>query len=476
MKYIRLSQNTFVRFYKNIGYITNQFTKQDRVYDEFGRIFLEQITREPKAIDIITKNLTNIFSDTSLEEIETDFIEFINELESDFFIITANNIEELEKKDFTFSYKNFDLRQNAINLLKEDENNLSLTSEYLHDFFRSNPTIFGTHFEVTAKCNERCIHCYIPHADKTNNIDFAFAISLLDQLKEMGTLSITFSGGEPFLHPQFYEILEYARKNDFIINVLTNGTIIDESKIERLKKLNIAKIQFSIYSMNPEVHDQITKVPGSFKKTYANALKIIENDIPLQISCPIMKVNRNSYKEVALWGKKNGVRVLSDFILMAKYDGDTSNLEQRLDISETEQLIKEIIEVEDEYRALFEKETPQSYKEKKEEVPICGVGIDNVCISYDGLLYPCAGFQGLVLGNSTESTLKEIWKTSTEINKLRNLKRTKFEKCISCDALEYCAMCLVRNFNESKGDMFEINQHYCDVAFLTKKLTAEEFK
>ena len=42
--------------------------------------------------------------------------------------------------------------------------------------------------------------------------------------------------------------------------------------------------------------------------------------------------------------------------------------------------------------------------------------------------------------------------------------------CITCEAKEYCDMCMVRNFNESNGDMFKINKHFCDVAFLNKKI------
>jgi radical SAM protein with 4Fe4S-binding SPASM domain len=475
MKYLMLHQNSFIRYYGEYGYITNQFNKQDRVYDEIGKLFLQQITREPKSKATIISELSSLFIEADLEEIENDFNEFIFKLEENSFVVTGNSIEDMKKKNCEFSYKTFNIRQNAISLLKEDEYNLSATSEYLHELFRQKPTIFGAHFEVTAACNERCIHCYIPHHEKTTSVDFNFAINILNQLKDMGTISITFSGGEPFLHPRFYEILQHARKNDFIINILTNGTIINKDKLNVLKELNIAKIQISLYSMNPEIHDYITKVKGSFEKTQTNILKLIEYDIPLQISCPIMKANSKSYKEVALWGKKIGIRVLSDFILMAKYNFDTSNLNQRLNISETEYLIKEIIEVEEEYRSLFEKDPSLPIKLKNEEVPICGIGVDNVCISKDGLLYPCAGFQGLVIGNANENSLQEIWTSSRELIKLRALKRTEFGKCITCEAKKYCVMCLVRNFNESNGNMFEINQHYCDVAFLTKKLTDEEF-
>ena len=64
---------------------------------------------------------------------------------------------------------------------------------------------------------------------------------------------------------------------------------------------------------------------------------------------------------------------------------------------------------------------------------------------------------------------------SEKIKELRKITQASFPKCLKCEARNYCAMCLVRNFNESGGDMFKINEHFCKVAFLNKKVVEEYF-
>ncbi|MCB0312480.1 MAG: SPASM domain-containing protein, partial [Calditrichaeota bacterium] len=102
--------------------------------------------------------------------------------------------------------------------------------------------------------------------------------------------------------------------------------------------------------------------------------------------------------------------------------------------------------------------------------PVCGVGVDNACVNAEGNVYPCAGFQGITLGNVSQQSLADIWANSEALKALRAVTNASFPQCLNCAANDYCAMCLVRNFNESGGDIFAINEHYCKVAFLTRDL------
>ena len=477
MQLVRQCKDTFIRKFGDIGYITNQLTKHDRVYDEIGAVFLDKISRIAKPIEEIVDEIYPLFVDISKDTIYQDFVEFVNDLEDESFLVTGASEQEIDRKDQGFSYKIVNPKTIAINFLQQDKNPvLTDTANFFYDYFRDHPRIFGMHMEVASRCNERCLHCYIPHEHKTRVMALSLAIDVLDQLQDMGTVGITFSGGEPFYHPQIKEMLRHARKNDFSINILTNALLLNKDLISVLKEINVNMIQVSLYSMDPEKHDTITQVKGSHSKTLLGIEKLIDADIPVQISCPIMKLNKDSYKDVSLWAKKHNVRVLSDFIMMAKTDFDTSNLVHRLNIEETEQLISDIISVDDEYKELLELEPDSRNIEQYGNQPVCGVGIDNACITADGNLYPCAGFQGYALGNANDQSLKEIWKDSEKLKFLRSIKNSSFPQCMECLAKDYCAMCLVRNFNENNGDVFKINEHFCNVAFLTKKLVEESVK
>jgi radical SAM protein with 4Fe4S-binding SPASM domain len=230
--------------------------------------------------------------------------------------------------------------------------------------------------------------------------------------------------------------------------------------------------------MNPEIHDSITTVKGSFEKTKRAIEKLVNANIPVQISCPIMKANRKGYNQVLDYARSLKIKAQTDYIMMARADLDTDNLANRLSIEETEELMHEIIQNDLDYRNETLKQHPVSEMMKADyntylSQPVCGVGYDNCCIAANGDVYPCAGWQDFVLGNTYKQTLQEIWEQSERVKKLREIKQSSFPQCLKCEARDYCSRCLVRNYNESGGDMFTISQHFCDVAFLNKRIVEE---
>ena len=473
MQWVRQCKDTFIRRYNDLGYITSQLSKRDRVYDEIGALFLSKINRTARTVDEIVDELHAQFSDVSREVLRADFGEFIQELAEEGFLVTGRSEADLDRKDHGFSYLTDAPKTAALNFLAQDKNPaLRDTADFFYSYFRDHPVIFGMHLEITGHCNERCLHCYLPRPEKAAVMPLSMARDLLDQLQAMGTVSVTFSGGEPFTHKQFAEMLIYARNNDFSINILTNGTLIRNEIIPVLKQVNLNMVQVSIYSMDPEIHDRITQHRGSLRKTLAATEKLIASGIPVQISCPVMRINKDSYTGVAQWARQHQVRVLSDFIMMARTDFDTGNLAYRLSIDETGQLIRNIINEDETYQAILAAEPPAGDAARKAEQPVCGVGVDNACVNAEGNVYPCAGFQGITLGNVSQQSLADIWANSEALKALRAVTNASFPQCLNCAANDYCAMCLVRNFNESGGDIFAINEHYCKVAFLTKDLVA----
>ena len=124
----------------------------------------------------------------------------------------------------------------------------------------------SVHIDVTYRCNERCVHCYLDHDDK-GEMTTQEIKDVLDQLAEAGVFFLVFSGGEVFMRRDFLELVEYARKLMFNVKVKTNGVMIREKEAARLRQLGVEQVQISVYSHRPEVHDRITKLPGSLNKT-----------------------------------------------------------------------------------------------------------------------------------------------------------------------------------------------------------------
>src|SRR5439155_12116946 len=121
---------------------------------------------------------------------------------------------------------------------------------------------FAVHFDVTYRCNERCIHCYLDHDDH-GEMTTAEIKGLLDQMADAGVFFLILSGGEIFMRKDLFEIVEHARKLLFSVKLKTNAVMIRKAKAERLAALGIESVQISVYSHRADVHDAITKLPGS---------------------------------------------------------------------------------------------------------------------------------------------------------------------------------------------------------------------
>lgn len=474
---VRQTKDTFIRQFGNTGYIANQLTKHDLNFNETGAEFLSKISRESKEIDFIVKELLLTYEDISFEELKSDFLDFIYDLEVKGFVLTGETAEEIDAKEPSFSYEMANPKTALYDFTNPDKSEiLTDSSEFFYEEFHKAPQIFGLQIEVSSRCNERCIHCYIPNQKKDTGKDMELSLitKVMDEAKEMGTLQLTLSGGELFLHKDIASILRHARKNDFSISILSNLMLLTKEHIKLLKKINPSIIQVSLYSMNAEEHDAITLVKGSFNKTKNAIERLVEANIPVQISCPVMKLNRKSYKDVLVYANKLRIKAQTDFIMMAQADFDTNNLAQRISLNETAELIADMLQFDKDYIDSTLEQEPKSHDiEKYKNLPVCGVGVDNICLTANGDYYPCAGWQGMIVGNAYRQSLKEIWENSPELKKLRTITNSSFPKCLECEAKDFCAMCMVRNYNESGGDMFKINQHFCDVAFLNKKMVEE---
>src|ERR1700760_555785 len=100
----------------------------------------------------------------------------------------------------------------------------------------------GVHLDVTFRCNERCVHCYLDHDDH-GEMTLDEIKRVLYQAASAGTLILTLSGGEPFLRKDFFDILAYARSLMFSVKIKTNGLLIGAEQAQRLRELHIGEVQ-----------------------------------------------------------------------------------------------------------------------------------------------------------------------------------------------------------------------------------------
>ena len=459
--YFKIKDTTTFRYNGQSGYlIDNSIFRYNSENIEFldekqvsmsGAIMLNELSREPKDFDEIVRKVAAIFVDVSYNDLKQDMWNFFMQLVNEGYLCLGETIKLCN------DFKQPKTRDKIF--IPEKVNNRENTS-LCHDELRS------VHIEIASACNEKCVHCYIPNKYKTKLIEPALFYKIVKEARETTAINVTLSGGEPLLHPNFVDFLDKCKELDLSVNVLSNLTLMTDDIYSVMINNPLLSVQTSIYSMNADVHDSITQLKGSFDKTIAATLKLIAAGIPVQISCPIMKQNKDTFFDVVKWADLNKVSVVTEYVIFASYDHSNENLVNRLSLEEVEEVFTK--QATKEYIDALRKSAKKKLLLKCDDA-ICSVCRFYFCISEEGDVFPCVGWKSKKLGNIRENTIKELWEKSIEIQDLRNIKWKDFPKCAECRNRGYCRVCMMKNSNEdSKGNMFCINEYHCKVASMIR--------
>ncbi len=186
-------------------------------------------------------------------------------------------------------------------------------------------------FELTYGCNLRCVHCYNPtHRALPHELTTHEVRDILEQVAELGVLSLTFSGGEPFTRPDFLDILRYARRLGFILHILTNATRVTPRATEVLEEVGVDQIMVSMYGATESTYERMTGVAGSYT-SFRNGLRhLAARPLPVIVRMPVTTLN---YAEVEACRKviePYGWKFQYALDIMPKTNGDTTPLQYRL--------------------------------------------------------------------------------------------------------------------------------------------------
>jgi radical SAM protein with 4Fe4S-binding SPASM domain len=292
------------------------------------------------------------------------------------------------------------------------------------------------HMDVTYRCNERCVHCYLDHDDH-GEMTTAEIKDVLDQLAEAGVFFITFSGGEVFLRRDFFEILEYARRLMFNVKIKTNAVMIHEEEARRIRELNVDTIQISVYSHRAEVHDAITKLPHSFERTVKAIRYLKEQGLRVTIANVLMTANASDYAGVQELAAELGVLYTLDPTITPMMDGDTSVLSLRIPGEDLPDLFHNsaLVSNQEEFCA-----PPKPPSDEDLEGYSCSAGHSFCYISPYGDVFPCVQFP-LPTGNIRQQKFLDIWNYSPQMNEVRSIQAKDLTVCSSCSHVGSCSRC-----------------------------------
>ena len=312
--------------------------------------------------------------------------------------------------------------------------------------------------DLTYRCNERCVHCYLDHDDH-GEMTTAEIKHLLDEMADAGVFILTLSGGEIFLRKDFFEILEHARRLMFCVKLKTNAVLIREREAARLRDLCIESIQISIYSHRPEVHDAITLVPGSLKRSI-DAIRFLKSQgLKVIIANVLMVQNMQDYMGVRALATELGVECTLDPTVTPMMDGNRSVLGLGVGQNELRQVFRDasLVGDVDEFCAI-----PAPAGEDEMDSTPCSAGHTACYVSPYGDVFPCVQFP-LPTGNVRKQRFVDIWRHSDEMNDVRSIRMKDLPTCSSCSHVGSCTRCPGLAYME--GNMRGPSSQDCEKSF-----------
>lgn len=322
-------------------------------------------------------------------------------------------------------------------------------------------TEFYFQWHITEKCNLRCKHCY--HEDYQQygiEIEQLLGIGnhLCDAIKQWGKVgSFSITGGEPFLRADVvFELLNLFDTRDEVhqVDILTNGTLIDENIISQLKKYKkLRRIQLSLEGLQ-ETNDDV-RGAGHFDLTLSKIKQLIDNNLTV---CVMMTIGAHNQHEVLPLAELLGDLGVEAFVLDRFIpEGQSHELQKWvLTANELKSVYEKCYDYFNKslkprmllYRTLFCLLNPQD-----EHIgAMCSVGNNALTIMPDGDVYPCRRLP-LKLGNLLETTVYDIWYTAPLLWEIRNPDNLK-GKCNGCEFIPVCRGCRAFAYAQT-GDYLE---------------------
>ena len=262
------------------------------------------------------------------------------------------------------------------------------------------------------------------------------------------------------------DIARYARKSGFAVRLFTNGTLITPSIADEIKSIRPVEVEISLYGATPSTHEAVTSVFGSYKKTLRAIKLLLERDVRVHVKTSILKHNTDEIDAIRQMVEYMGASFFYDAVIAPRDNGGKSPLACRASDKDLFRIFK---------KQGFDTASPTQPKgisfqpkERVKEEPMCNAGMNSVCISPYGDVYPCVQIREK-LGNLREKSFREIWTKSEFLTQLRAINLADLPVCSSCALLPFCTRCPGVALME-EGDILAPSKEACRIARIRKAI------
>ena len=295
-------------------------------------------------------------------------------------------------------------------------------------------------FELTARRNMNCVHCYLQNVHDTKELSYDKIIEIIDILYEKGIVFLTFTGGEILLRKDFVDIYLYAKKKGFLVELFTNGYLFDDKIIDALAEYPPLLVDISLYGASENTYRKVTGLQNAFARVIQNCKKLKKAGIRVSLKSPIIDLTYPEIKDMQMLADKLQIPFVYTF--------EICNTIDRQDMPKMHQIsLNKALEYEfaNHYKQIQTegRKSKSNYDEiinelrTNEKVYSCNVAVNSFVVDYNGKMCPCMKLRhrGIKL---EKNNYEKIW---SDFKKYSAQIATMDYKCKGCEALYYCDVC-----------------------------------
>lgn len=324
-----------------------------------------------------------------------------------------------------------------------------------------NDNEFTIQWHLTNKCNLSCKHCYLTKEHDSYDISLGDACQILNEIGETIefwneissiTKSVSFTGGEPFLYHDIFPLIKHANDNNFLVRILTNGSLVTKNIAKKIRDYEVHGVQVSIDNIEEE-HNQFRGGENAFQESMRGIEYLIKEGVFVSISSTLTKFNSRKIGKLIDMSINIGASAIRFPRLVPIGNGleMTTAVLSAGDLKEAYILLcnkqKELegkidIILDDPLFTLISEHSSHCTVQPNNNTICpsgCSVGFTGICIDQDGTFLPCRKLP-IPIGNWKEKSFRDIWINSKVLNDIRNNSNLK-GNCYECEYGHLCKGC-----------------------------------
>ena len=267
-------------------------------------------------------------------------------------------------------------------------------------------------------CNQKCVHCYaagqtLSDEEELSTDDWK---KILDKCRAAGIPQVTFTGGEPTMREDLFELISYARW--FISRLNTNGIRLTPDYCKKLRQAELDSVQITFYSADPEVHNRLVGA-ARYEETFAGIKNALAQGLSVSINTPLCTLNKDYVKTLELLHELGVIYVTCSGLITTGSAAQAPSEALQLESGELEQILRQAVAYCHENGMEIAFTSPgwldeQVFEELNIPSPSCGACLSNMAITPGGNVVPCQSWlSDKPLGNMLTDDWNDIWDSDT---------------------------------------------------------------